>query len=462
MKYMRNYHSFIKESKKQIDKNAIIVEKQVLNEFSSDFWSLCLRSSIFTNEEKSYIESNLTHNKVSLLTEEWEWLGKAIDWVADKGGKLKDFVFNKIKSLRDGIKDFVKGIVNFAKKVFMGLINSAKKAAKALADKQKDATKGQIEKIDKEESGKEFTNLKDTFKWWGIEKPDAEANFASEGFNKISGAIAQSEGEALSSSETNLKEAEQDIEESEKNESISHIIGSTNDDVLMSFYKFSLIKEDKEEEGGEKKEGNEKKGVIAWLLEFLGQEEMDPDAKAGKKLLWWGKLFLKVLATCLNPILKVVEVAVKQFAKNGLALVSFVTSKLGGPGIFKFALLGGITAGLFGLVADSLLLGGVHVPGYEAMSAIKSWIAHALEHGGGFLPGYDAIKYFLKGFCVSMALWHIVEEIKHLVHAEKGHGHGEHKEGEEHGEAKPGAPAKPAEGQAEGKPAAPGAKPAVA
>ena len=42
MKYMRDYNSFIKESKKQIDKNALVVEKQVLNEFSSDFWSLCL------------------------------------------------------------------------------------------------------------------------------------------------------------------------------------------------------------------------------------------------------------------------------------------------------------------------------------------------------------------------------------------------------------------------------------
>jgi hypothetical protein len=55
MKYIRNYHSFIKESKREIDKNALVVEKQVLNEFSSDFWGLCLRSSIFTNEEISRV-----------------------------------------------------------------------------------------------------------------------------------------------------------------------------------------------------------------------------------------------------------------------------------------------------------------------------------------------------------------------------------------------------------------------
>ena len=43
MKYIRNYQSFVKESKREIDKNALVVEKQVLNEFSSDFWGLCLR-----------------------------------------------------------------------------------------------------------------------------------------------------------------------------------------------------------------------------------------------------------------------------------------------------------------------------------------------------------------------------------------------------------------------------------
>ena len=85
MKYMRDYNSFIKESKKQIDKNALVVEKQVLNEFSSDFWSLCLRSKIFTNEEKSYIENNLSNKKVSLLNEEWEWLDKAVEYAKDHG-----------------------------------------------------------------------------------------------------------------------------------------------------------------------------------------------------------------------------------------------------------------------------------------------------------------------------------------------------------------------------------------
>ena len=54
MKYVKGYAKFVKESKKQIEKNAIIVEKQLLNDFSKGFWNLCVKSSIFTNEEKEF------------------------------------------------------------------------------------------------------------------------------------------------------------------------------------------------------------------------------------------------------------------------------------------------------------------------------------------------------------------------------------------------------------------------
>ena len=50
---------------------------------------------------------------------------------------------------------------------------------------------------------------------------------------------------------------------------------------------------------------------------------------------------------------------------------------------------------------------------------------------------WKTLKYILAGFCAGMTLWHVREEIKHLMHA----GHGEHKEGE----AKEGQAVKPDE-----------------
>jgi hypothetical protein len=176
---------------------------------------------------------------------------------------------------------------------------------------------------------------------------------------------------------------------------------------------------------------------------------MDPDAKTGKKLFWWGKLFLKVLSICLSPILKIVELLVKAGANLALQGVSMITGSLGGPGSFKFALLGGLCGGIIGMIYDSIMLFGGEAGGADTMAMVKAWLAHAVNESLELFPTYKTLKYIMAGFCAGMTLWHVIEEIKHLSH-------GEHKEGEQHGEeAKPGTPAKPGENP-------PGAKPAVA
>jgi hypothetical protein len=465
---MRNYHSFIKESKKQIGKNALIVEKQVLKEFSSDFWGLCLRSSIFTNEEKTYIENNLTNKKVSLLNEEWDWLDKAVDWAKDKGEKMLNFVSDKIKAVKNGLKDFVSSMVGLAKKLFLAGLNGA--LLQAAKFKQKVSGDGKVKKqiqdLDPEKSKNEIEDLKKTFQFWAPGKTAAEAKPAvDKAGGQIEAKIKSAEGEAVSSTEKNLTEAEQEA----KNESVSNIIYSTGDDVLESFYNLSLIKEAEEvPEGGEEKKTTGQK-CIDWLLGFLGQEKMDPEAKAGKKLFWWGKLFLKILATCLSPVLKIVEALVKTGANLALKGVSMITGALGGPGAFEFALLGGLCGGIVGIIYDTIMLFGGEAGGADTMAAVKKWLAHAVNESLELFPSYKTLKYIMAGFCAGMTLWHVIEEIKHLAHG----GHGEHKEGEEHGEeAKPGdpvkpgekpAPIKPGEKPVEGeKPAAPGTKPAVA
>ena len=448
MKYLKGYQKFIKDTKISIDKNASIVEKKVLEEFSSDFWNLCMKSAIFNAEEKTYIKESLSIEKVSLIKEEWEWLDKTVDWMVDKGGKLKDFFVDKIKKLRDGIKNFVKSMVDFAKKLFMSFVTSTKKLASTIAEKYKDSTKEKFNKLDQSVAKGEIGKLKETLKWWGIAISGAGEtvlDLKSNAMSYIYTKISSTESEAVTSSEANLKEAEEDIENEGKNESISNIISSTSDDIFMSFYNFSPLNE------SEEVENEENKGVLGWLLQFVGQEEMDPEAKTGKKLLWWGKLFLKVLAICLNPLLKGIELWAKKFAAQSLSLVSSVTHTFGGPGPYKFLLLGGLVAGILGAITDGALLAHIHIPGYEAMAVIKKWVATALENCADFMPGMETIMTFLKAFCCCVAIMNLYEEIKHLSHS--GH-EGEHKE---ETEVKPGTPAKP---EAQAKPGVP-AKPAT-
>ena len=447
MKYMRDYNSFIKESKKQIDKNALVVEKQVLNEFSSDFWSLCLRSKIFTNEEKSYIENNLSNKKVSLLNEEWEWLDKAVDYAKDKGEKMFNYVSDKIKAVKNGLKEFVSSMVTYAKNMFMSMIKGALNQASKFKEKVTGdgKIKKQIEELDPEQSKNEIADLKKTFQFWAPGKTAAEAAadlINGSTFDKIGGQIEAkiktAEAEAVSSTEKNLSEAEADS----KNESVSSIIYSTGDDILESFYNLSLIKEAEEApEGGENKKTTGQK-CIDWILSFLGQEKLDPEAKKGTKIFWWGKLFLKILATCLSPILKVVEFLVKTGANYALRGVSLITGFLGGPPPVKFALLGALCGSIVGLIYDSIMLFGGKAGGAGAMAIVKAWLAEAINGALELFPSWKTLKYILAGFCAGMTLWHVREEIKHLMHA----GHGEHKEGE----AKEGEDVKPDEKPATG------------
>jgi hypothetical protein len=465
MRYIKGYSKFINESKREIEKNALIVEKQVLNEFSSDFWSLCLRSKIFTNEEKSYIENNLIGQNVSLVTEEWEWLDKAVDWAKDKGEKMLNFVGDKIKAVKNGLKEFVSSMVTYAKNMFMSMIKGALNQAAKFKEKVTGdgKIKKQIDELNPEKSKNEIADLKKTFQFWAPGKTVAEA--AAElitnntSFDKIGGQIEAklktAEAEAVSSTEKNLSEAEADA----KNESVSSIIHSTNDDILESFYNLSLIKEAEESpEGGEEKKTTGQK-CIDWILSFLGQEKLDPEAKKGTKIFWWGKLFLKILATCLSPILKVVEALVKTGANYALQGVSMITGVLGGPGAFKFALIGGLCGGIVGIIYDSIMLFGGSAGGADTMAAVKAWLSHAINEALELFPSYKTLKYILAGFCAGMTLWHVVEEIKHLMHA----GHGEHEEGE----AKEGEAVKPGEKPVATKPGEkpepvkPGEKPAT-
>ena len=422
-----------------------------------------MKSAVFTIEEKSYIREKLSVEKVSLIKEEWKWLDNAIDWAKDKGEKMLNFITDKIKALRDGIKNFVSSMIAYAKSLLSDGLTYAMMHASEIKNKftGDGKVKKALEELDPVKSKNEIADLKKTFQHWSPSiATGAAIKINTDVVTKMDAKLKTSEAEVISSSTKNLEEAEQEAQTQGQNESISNILSSTNDDVLMSFYKLSLIKESEEVKEGE--EGEEKKKSVGdWILGFLGQENLDPEAKTGKKLLWWGKLFLKILSTCLSPILKVVEVAVKGGANLVLKGVSLMTASLGGPGAFEFALLGGLCGGIVGLIYDSLMLFGSHATGTGTFAMVKKWLAHAINDALELFPDYKTLKYIFAGFCAGMTLWHVCEEIAHLAHG----GHGEHKEGEHKEGEKVEAPAqgkkpeqKPVPGQKPAAPAAPAAQ----
>jgi hypothetical protein len=227
----------------------------------------------------------------------------------------------------------------------------------------------------------------------------------------IENKIKSSESEAISSTEKNLTEAEDES----KNESISQILNTTNDDVLTSFYNLYLIKESDEEVKKEKTVGQK---CLDWLLDFLRQDKIDPEAKKGTKILWWGKLFLKVLSTCINPILKIVDYVAKTGSKFALKAVSLITRALGGPGAFEFVILGTICGTIASTIYDTVKMrdwlletGGMPE---EIFNEVKVWIANIIDVAIESMPSFQVIKFLVVALFSGMSLWQLYDEIKSL------------------------------------------------
>ena len=418
MKYLNNYKRFMKESVRSINKESILLEKKLFGEFSSNFWTLCLNSNVFTLEEKQLIKSDFINESINLIKEEWKFLNKAADYFSDKSKEIRDKFVIKVKAIKDSISSFVKSIKDFAKKFFFMLLDGAKQEAKKVYERQKGKFTQKMKTLDQKEMSKEKRNLIETFSWWGYVASGVDDIIPipkiSNGFSLISNKIDSVEASVESEASKNIAEAEKELEGS-TNESIGSIINSTNEDILSSFYRLHLIKEQEEKKEEVKKEGVIQ-SCISWLLGFLEVEELDPEVKTGKKLLWWGKLFLKILQACLNPIIIVIE---KVVVKNALNAVSWVTKQFKGPGQYDFVVLGGLAAALFGVVADFGLIFPIDHPLVKLIGFAKSWLAHSLEFAGGIFPGYDAIKIFLKVFCLSMAMFHLSHAIHEYDHSKE-------------------------------------------
>lgn len=384
MKYLKRYEKFVNENikfiGKNIDRNLLIVEKKVLNDFSISFWDMSLKSSVFSVDEKNFIKENLLNVKVDLINERWltDTLGEVWNKAKEVGGKIWDKVQSKITIIKDNIKNLCSGISDFIKDMFKSIGNSIITKSQAL----KDVVKGDFPK--KVEEFFQKNKPKDEDLGNELEQLSATISHLNESVKAglFVKNVDTSDDSVINGAESEVSELESEL----KTESIRH-------DILSAFY----IKEDVEYKVGDKvkykrdkgeevekkisridgdtlffkdKQGNEfsksKSDIIgksvgtgakSWAgfaKWFLDMEQATPPEKG--KAIWWIKLILKIVTLILSPIVKALEVAAKYVASNILKVASAVSKYLNGPGVFEFLVLGGIVAGIPALVVEFKLV----------------------------------------------------------------------------------------------------------
>jgi hypothetical protein len=299
-------------------------------------------------------------------------------------------------------------MVEMAKNLWAAMITGVKKLAGELSDKHKEKVKVLIEKAPEKEKMDELNQLKSTVQHWGLISTTVTEITQAKASAAVTNLFVKSQADAEQQSINNLKEAEA-LEES--------IFFGVEDDILVHFYNINESEELVAKEGGE-----EKKSVWDWILKFLGQEGLDPEVKGGKKLLWWGKFFLKVLGLIFSPLVRLLEGLLKWKGNKILQGISWLTNQTGGPGIYKFVVMGGVVAGLIGIVIEGALLSHIEFPGAGAMHSVVSWISHSLEYAGDLVGWYKIISSTLTLFCLALTIHEVAKEIKHLVYGAKSDG----------------------------------------
>lgn len=451
MKYLKRYESFMNDAFKNvninIDKSLSIVEKQVLNDFSANFWDLSLNSSVFTEEEKSFIKENLISHKADLVNEGWlgDTLGAVWDKAKEVGGAVWDKVKSKITIIKDNIKNLVSGIADFIKEMFKSLGNSIVTKSTALKEKVKVEFPAKVKAIldqkkpDEKELTTEIQQLKATY--------DHLKNTIAAGL--LTGSIDASDDNVIKDAEGQIGELETELKAESQNHDILSAFYITEAEEAPVEYKVGDKVKYKRDNGEEvekeivkiegdniffkDKEGKEfskpktdiigkAKGVGAKIWGgfskwFLDMEQATPPEKG--KAVWWIKLILKIVGLILSPVVKALEVAVKFVASNVLKAASVATKWLKGPGVFEFLVLGGIAAGIPALVTEFSLVG----------HKMPEEFAHIFEIVGLFLADVSGMKVLLTifgAFCATMTFYQLVVEFKHLFgsheHGDEGHG----------------------------------------
>ena len=435
MKYLKSYESFINKSfamtNNQINSGLLVLEKKIVNDFTNNFWRLSLKSSVFTTEEKIYIQSH----QVDMLNEAWfgDMINKVWDTAKEKGSKFLNKIKEKFDLIKNNFTEFISGITDFVKKIINGfkkLITPAKDFTSKISEKfKKDVD--DAKKKDEESVNNEFKQLLELKNW-------ISDKFVSLFSNKT--------GESSSKIENNLEDDVDIIEELESEESNESI------DILSSFYikeeykigdKVKWINKDGDETEKEieriegeylfftGKDGDEFKKNIDDLIEkgkdaikgakdfflkwFVGMEETSPP-KEGGKAKWWIKLILKIFSMCFNWVEKLIGSLIDLVIQNVLKFVSKVSKILdpSAPGPYNFEVTGVILSGLIALATASVdIFNNLDSLGLdESITRILNIVKPYIKE---YVPTLETIEKVLAGILLALAAYEIIETIRDMT-----------------------------------------------
>jgi len=366
--YLKEYNEFIRLSNKQIEKQIPLVEKQIIGDLNKKFWSLSLKSKVFTEIEKQYIKENLIQLEIDLLNE--NFFKDTLQAISDKGGEILTNVKNKISKLVDNIKDVVAGVVEFLKGMVKKLGELIIPSKESLA-KVKEEIKGELPKLKTQISSKrtewekETKDLKETGDWIKTkfvtaisQNIQSQSDVAEKSVDQDLDVIVNAENESidvlLSFYQINeaYKEGDKVKYVNKQGETVEKEISKVDGDTLYFIGKDGkeftkdvkdIIKSDKEKV----KEviGTGKDFFLKWVLKM---KETSPP-KDGKAR-WWIKLIFKIIILCLSFWSKIISASISYLQKNALYFGSIVVSKLKGPGPFQFVLMTTVGLSIYNMV----------------------------------------------------------------------------------------------------------------
>jgi hypothetical protein len=284
-----------------------LAEAAILTATNKRLWTDIFASNYLTEEEKEWFSTYLSENNIegdinNLDESLWDTIKKGIEGVKDS--KVGKAIVDKVGKAMDGAKRFAAYIGDLVMKAWTKLIEYFKNKFKGV----KETIKKDYEKA-KEGTSDIATNikqdvldLKDTMKYWTVDMPKKVAN-------TITGKFAQEiVKECLMYNGTIINE-------------LSNFDEAKMDQILMS-----INEADDAEEGGDEK-ADDGHGHAKGSFGFLN--------KMAHAVVKWFPF---------NLLAKIKELGTKG-AKFILSGFSAITKKLGGPGVYEFAVISLVAGG---------------------------------------------------------------------------------------------------------------------
>ncbi len=312
-----------------------------------------LKSGIFSLDERKAVVSLIKHSKINTLNENTAkildsnvsilveaklndsiltegFFGDIWDGLKNLGDKAKDALksgWSKVKGIWSEFTDLVKSVVQA---LFVGIKKAFDKLVdliKSLPAKMKEKITGDIHKAEKGAVKKEIKELGETSEF--LLKYNKTTMLENDEMEKsvVSGNFTPEKDEKM-----NDKEVEAGFDNLEKIADGKILSGKMLNEIRhIMFTKPEMLNALIE---------NKASSLILTEGGGFGHLESAIKNPLLSKVIYWA---IQGIAVFMNPIGKIINVIFVTIAKKGLPALSNMTKAIGGPGVFAFAMLSGIT-----------------------------------------------------------------------------------------------------------------------